>query len=98
MSMRLRQGLKATRKAGYHGYKWKGRERLRLSVWEVSDFSDNNKLELETLEAEVVFLCRSLDGQWPESQNEIHFHPSGRRHRALAVKVYNEIQENPSTS
>jgi hypothetical protein len=42
--------------------------------------------ELETVEAEVVFLIRCA-GQWPRGQTEIHFHPSEKEHRDLAAKI-----------
>jgi len=44
--------------------------------------------ELETVEAEVAFLCRQQSGQWPAYQTEIHFYPSGPVHRKAASQIY----------
>jgi hypothetical protein len=43
-------------------------------------------LDIETVEAEVVFLIRSA-GQWPLHQTEIHFHLSTQVHRDIAATV-----------
>lgn len=90
MSARLNFGLKAKGKAGYHGYKWKNLQRqLRLSVWTAQkDGSFVPLRELETVEAEVAFLCRQRSGQWPLYQHEIHFHPSKENHRRAAERIY----------
>jgi len=93
LSTRLRQGLKAAGEHGYYGYKWKNHKAIMLYVWVVENIEiEKAALELETLEAELVFLCRSLDGQWPTSQNEIHFHPSTDKHRKLAVSMYHAVR------
>jgi hypothetical protein len=90
MSSRLNFGFKATGKGGYHGYKWKGlRDRLSLAVWTATlDEKPAAFQDLETVEAEVVFLCREQSGQWPAYQHEIHFHGSDARHRACAASIY----------
>ncbi len=90
MSSRLSYGLRATGKSGYHGYKWKSHEGvLRLTIWTASDSDGYASLrELETIEAEVAFLCRHLSGQWPLNQHEIHFYPSGAWHREAAQRIY----------
>jgi hypothetical protein len=48
--------------------------------------STKNTVEIETVEAEVVFLIRNAD-QWPLHQTEIHFHPSTQVHREAAAAV-----------
>jgi hypothetical protein len=45
------------------------------------------ELDIETLEAEIVFLARCA-GQWPEGQTEIHFHPSTEEHREIAANIW----------
>jgi hypothetical protein len=73
---RLRDGWNATGLHGYYGYAWRhGNDSAVLSVWCHIDAVDRNECDIETVEAEVVFLIRSA-GQWPEFQTEIHFHPS----------------------
>jgi len=98
MSARLRYGLSlkamGKQRHGYHGYKLEPGNYI-LHVWSF-DKSPQNKNEaneeLETIEAEVVFLCRILTGQWPKSQNEIHFHQSESLHRELALTIYQNLQ------
>jgi hypothetical protein len=46
----------------------------------------NPCLDIETIEAEVVFLIRAA-GQWPTHQTEIHFHESNEEHRAIAHSI-----------
>ena len=50
------------------------------------DAVDRNERDIETVEAEVVYLIRSA-GQWPEFQTEIHFHPSTPVHRKVAEEI-----------
>jgi hypothetical protein len=90
MAGRLRDGFSATGKGGYWGYKWKDLERtLKLTVWTAkSDGQHVSLRELETVEAEVAFLCRQLSGQWPAFQHEIHFYPSAPSHRDAAAEIY----------
>jgi hypothetical protein len=94
MSMRLRSGFKATGKHGYWGYKWKEiNSALILHVWVLENLSHKKAYrELETIEAEVIFLCRKRHHQWPAWQNEIHFHPSKPFHRKLASRIYEYLQ------
>lgn len=90
MSARLGQGLRANGKSGYWGYKWKGLEKtLRLTVWTAKLNGAYATLrDLETVEAEVAFVCRQNSGQWPANQHEIHFYPSYQWHRDAADKIY----------
>ena len=48
--------------------------------------TENECVDIETVEDEVVFLIRSA-GQWPKDQTEIHFHPSTDVHRAVARSI-----------
>src|SRR5690349_21042591 len=52
---RIRYGLYASGKYGYHGYKWKHKEQVRLFVWQ---FPDLDKEPMEAVEAELVYLIR----------------------------------------
>jgi hypothetical protein len=84
---RLRFGWNARGEGGYHGYAWR-RENTSatLDVWCHMDARERNERDIETVEAEVVFLIRSA-GQWPKYQTEIHFHPSSPRHREVAAQI-----------
>lgn len=90
MSSRLSFGFRAKGEGGYHGYKWKPlRHRLELSVWTVDQAKEPGVIrDLQTIEAEVAFLCRQASGQWPTYQHEIHFFPSGLAHRRAAAHIY----------
>jgi hypothetical protein len=89
---RLYGALRANGKNGYHGYGWKTHTGpLSLDVW-VLDGIDCVKakrcLIAETVEAEIVFLVRKHDRNWPPHQTEIHFHHSSARERAWAKRIY----------
>jgi hypothetical protein len=84
---RLRFGWSADGLHGYHGYAWRHHhEKAAMDVWCHEDALGNATLDIETVEAEVVFLIRSA-GQWPLHQTEIHFHPSTQVHRDVAATV-----------
>lgn len=84
---RLRLGWSASGQHGYHGYTWRhGNDKATLSVWCHVDAVNRNEHDIETVEAEVVFLIRSA-GQWPAFQTEIHFHPSTDVHRKVAADI-----------
>lgn len=85
---RLRSGWKADGKNGYYGYAWRHHiNQAQIDLWfDESDSTDRSLLNLETIEAEVVFLIRKA-GQWPEHQTEIHFHPSSEGHREIAARI-----------
>ena len=86
---RLRFGWSADGSGGYHGYAWRHKlTEANLDVWCHEDASETEPMkDIETVEAEVVFLIRSA-GQWPEHQTEIHFHPSKQIHRQTAVAIF----------
>ena len=93
MRNRLRFGWSADGAHGYHGYKWRHKhERATLDVWCHEDAPNEGTLDVEIVEAEVVFLIRSR-GQWPMHQTEIHFHPSEQLHRDVAAKVMETRQD-----
>jgi hypothetical protein len=60
-----------------------------MDVWCHEDASSEGTLDIETVEAEVVFLIRGA-GQWPLHQTEIHFHTSTQVHRDAAAKVMSQ--------
>ena len=93
---RLRQGFNAKGEHGYYGYKWKNQSgKLVLSIWVLENIEpDEAYRDLETIEAEIVFLCRLHSNQWPESQHEIHFHKSEEFHRKCAQQIYEHIESN----
>jgi hypothetical protein len=95
MRNRLRYGWSADGRHGYHGYAWRHHhERAVVDVWYHEDAPDESTLDIETVEAEVVFLIRAA-GQWPLHQTEIHFHPSKQMHRDVAVSVMTRYAPTP---
>lgn len=93
MAARLRLGFKAAGEHGYYGYAWRHlRTPLALHVWcATSTDGPVSRQELEALEAEVVYLCRNVTGQWPLSQTEIHFRPIMAKHTSAARLVYEDF-------
>jgi len=85
---RLRFGWAANGKAGYYGYAWRhDLVEANLDIWCHEDATvENSALDIETVEAEVVFLIRCAR-QWPQYQTEIHFHPSSANHREIAASI-----------
>ena len=85
---RLRYGWSANGRTGYYGYAWRHcHTEANLDIWcHENPPADNSTLDIETVEAEVVFLVRAA-GQWPLHQTEIHFHPSKAVHRNLAESI-----------
>jgi hypothetical protein len=96
---RLRIGWNADGESGYYGYAWRHRlTEANIDVWCHEDAPDINPcLDIETVEAEVVFLIRN-EGQWPLHQTEIHFHPSTPVHRNIASSVMSRYGLRPSPS
>jgi hypothetical protein len=66
MRDRLRSGWTAKGETGYYGYPWRHRlTEANLDVWCHEDAPDDKaSADIETVEAEVVFLVRCA-GQWP---------------------------------
>ena len=92
MRTRFRTGFTATGESGYHGYAWRHHfSEAVLDIWCHEDAPlQNPDRDMETVEAEVVFLTR-LAGQWPGGQTEIHFHPSTAEHREIAETIWQMI-------
>jgi len=88
MRTRLTQGLHAKGKNGYHGYKWKNNEDVKLYVF---CFQKMETKKLESIEAELVFLVRNNTGKWALAQNEIHFNNNFEEAKKIAFKIYNQI-------
>ncbi|MBY3220871.1 hypothetical protein [Rhizobium laguerreae] len=87
MQKRLQYGWKAAGEHGYHGYAWrKSGEAAEVDVWGHADAIERNVRDIETVEAEVVYLIRQ-QGQWPEFQTEIHFYQSTDIHRRVASEI-----------
>jgi hypothetical protein len=88
---RIRNGLKANGKNGYHGYKWRNLPFVNLSVWV---FEELDKEQIENIEAELAFIVRLKTKRWPDFQNEIHFNnsfvPTGQ---LLAEKIYQQLTQ-----
>jgi hypothetical protein len=55
-------------------------------------------MQIETLEAEIVYAVRSQTGRWPSGQTEIHFHESSEEDRALSLEVLSVIDQYYATS
>jgi hypothetical protein len=64
---------------------------LNLDIWYLEG-DDIKGTDLETIEAEVVFLYRQESGQWPQAQTEIHFHPSDIIHRDCARQIIKQLK------
>jgi len=81
-------------KNGYSGYKWlKNNANYNLSIC-IFDLNRSKETDvyLEIIESEIAYLARNLDGQWPEYQNEIHFHESNESQRNIALDIMNKIK------
>lgn len=85
---RLRMGWVADGRTGYHGYAFRNSvTEANLDIWSHENAPHNEStLDIETVEAEVVFLIR-IAGQWPQYQTEIHFHTSDDKHRNAAISI-----------
>ena len=91
---RLRIGERAYKKPqnGYSGYKWlKENAIYDLSIVLFGDIIEDANLYLETIEAEIAYLVRNIEGQWPGYQNEIHFHESNKAQRDISLEIVNSI-------
>jgi len=99
MRNRIRMGFSANGETGYHGYAWRHNyTQAVLDIWCHEDAPpENPDRDIETIEAEVVFLAR-LAGQWPAGQTEIHFHPSAQEHREAAARIWHCVKSVLSNS
>jgi len=91
ITSRLRYGLNANGKGGYHGYKWKTKEKVILYVWR---FEELDMHQVENIEAELAYLIRQKTGKWPINQNEIHFNNDYDDGKVLAFELYKATQQN----
>lgn len=93
---RLQAGYKATGEHGYKGYPWKGKvKNVGLDIWYLNDVKKKKwKIEMETIESEVVFLIRE-NSNWPQYQREIHFHQSKEYHRKHAHTIVSKYVTDP---
>lgn len=88
MQRRLQYGWKAAGTHGYYGYAWRHNgTAAELDVWEHADAEAPNERDIETVEAEIVYLIRHRCGQWPAFQTEIHFYESSEVHRTVAAQI-----------
>jgi hypothetical protein len=96
---RLRFGEHPDGTSGYHGYKWMEEPGFYdLFTWNVTCDGDDPRIQIETLEAEIVFTIRTQTGQWPSGQTEIHFHESNEKDRALSLEMLSVIDQYYATS
>jgi len=96
MSARIRLGFKADGTSGYWGYHWRRTlPRATLHIWCVENINEEDEPEaLECIEAEVVYMYRSINKQWPQYQTEIHFHESSEEHRRHASTIFQTFSDN----
>jgi hypothetical protein len=95
MGDRMRSGWKADGVGGFYGYRFRHDEQqqARLDIWtdidpvRQRDDGMRSGSDIETIEAEIVYLIRRRTEQWPAYQTEIHFYPSNYDHRREAMKV-----------
>jgi hypothetical protein len=95
MATRLGYGFKATGQHGYHGYAWRHHiKEANLYIWcHENAPAKRAELDIETVEAEIVFLARQA-GQWPAYQTEIHFHASSQVHRDIATDIWRTVTQH----
>ena len=92
ISNRFHGGLSADGTHGYHGYAWgKENHTINMDIWYLDGATTASLSDLETIEAEVVYLYRNKTGKWPRSQTEIHFHQSKIWHRAFAKRIIDAL-------
>ncbi|PAQ01091.1 hypothetical protein LRP31_24120 [Mesorhizobium mediterraneum] len=94
MGARMRDGWKASGENGFYGYRFRHEgSAVDLDVWadvdpvRRRDAGMRSGSDIETIEAEVVYLLRHRTGQWPAYQTEIHFYQSNFEHRREAERV-----------
>ncbi len=88
---RLRYGLEAQGKSGYHGYKWKHLKEVDILIW---CFPQEKELRrIEAIEAELVYLVRRHTGLWPIYQTEIHFQNTSDEQIETAESIFKTISK-----
>jgi hypothetical protein len=81
-------------KNGYSGYKWLRESTvtdLKLYVIEFDQEYDHNRLFIEAIEAEFVYLVRKAS-KWPVYQHEIHFYRIPDM-SAIAQEIFTEFEK-----
>jgi len=86
---RLRYGLEARGRGGYHGYKFKDLNKVNLFVF---CFNRTDSIRTEAVEAEIVYLIRNKTGEWPKCQTEIHFHKATKKEKRMANLIYKTVK------
>ena len=51
-----------------------------------------NDINIEAIEAEIVYFFRQKYNRWPKYQTEIHFHSTSKSERTLAKRILKESQ------
>ncbi|MBK8786379.1 MAG: hypothetical protein IPN43_07740 [Chitinophagaceae bacterium] len=86
MTTRIRYGLTANGKTGYHGYKWKEKEKVELYVW---CFAGLTKIQIESIEARICFSLYSQKNRaLAINTNEIHFNNEFDSGKVVAEKLF----------
>jgi len=88
ISKRLKYGLTAQGKSGYHGYKWKDLSEVDILIWCFPQESCSDRIE--AIEAELVYLIRRRIRKWPMYQMEIHFHDASEYEIKAAESIFKE--------
>lgn len=88
LSSRFRLGFNADGGNGYHGYKWKDMKRVKVLVWVFDNYNEN---QIESIEAELVYLVRKQTNRWPRFQNEIHFNNDFVNGENIATQIFELI-------
>lgn len=84
---RLRYGWRANGRKGYYGYAWRHEfPQVDLDIWCHTNAIDRDCRDVETVEAEIVYLIRKV-GDWPRFQTEIHFRRATDAHRLVAARI-----------
>ena len=95
ITSRLRKGLNPNHSNGYHGYKWKNNENIKILCITIESDNEFGDIELESIEAELVYNYRNNTGSWPLSQTEIHFH-NNERIKEFAQELFKKIIDKSS--
>lgn len=85
-------------RGGYKGYKWLDPENnsnrnLAVHVFVFDESYDTNRDFIEAIEGEIVYLVRKNTNNWPEYQNEIHFH-NELGAAGIAEKILRVLEKN----
>ncbi len=59
-------------------------------VWIFDNYTEN---QLESIEAELVYLVRNKTNSWPRFQNEIHFNNNFAKGKKIATQIFELIND-----